>query len=350
MTAFSVPVPERFDANEYFRAVMSAREIVLSPEDIIDRTESLLSWLALGTDSLNEDRACRDFKAMCLGLVGGRLLPSILKDGVIHELTSKCIVAQNPPLPDRIFGEDFEGNTEADAAYDLACEYFGADGEDMSWAHAELSDRSIGRRLSIGYIGENDRGGVNVSFVARIPEQIVDDAKVRRLGRFVGPIYWISWSNISNHGMFKLGGRYLASSPRPGLYLDHRGRPSDYLRDWITQAYADQFKRRYRWHIEISLNSIRTGVALETDAIGARAFLRLRDVRKGNRRAALIHWVRAHHRRNRWSADSSQIRTHFRGRTECSLGGLWCRVWPSAFDIDRAANGSRIERRLGFGG
>jgi len=66
------------------------------------------------------------------------------------------------------------------------------------------------------------------------------------------------------------------------------------------------------------------GIGFLTDPTGVREALALRELEPGaRRRAALIHWVQAHQRKNRGSdADLSWVRKHLRGRNNCVIGGL----------------------------
>ncbi len=94
----------------------------------------------------------------------------------------------------------------------------------------------------------------------------------------------------------------------------------------------------YAWHVDVGRrDGLR--VALVTDAEGARAMLRQRDVAPGERRKALVHWVQAHHRKRRVSDDVSWVRAHLRGEEDASWAGIPVRVRPSSYDLRRLEMG-----------
>lgn len=96
--------------------------------------------------------------------------------------------------------------------------------------------------------------------------------------------------------------------------------------------------REYCWHVDVGRpDGMR--ISLDTDAEGARALLRQRDVAPGERRRALVHWVQAHHRKRRTSDDLSWVRAHLRGEDDASWAGIPVRVRPSAYDLRRLEMG-----------
>lgn len=82
---------------------------------------------------------------------------------------------------------------------------------------------------------------------------------------------------------------------------------------WVRHNY---------WHVSLSMpGSCR--LLLATDATGVKGFFRLRDVPEGRgRRAALLHWVQAHWRKNRKDDDRHEVQEHRRGATEFDWFGL----------------------------
>lgn len=117
---------------------------------------------------------------------------------------------------------------------------------------------------------------------------------------------------------------------------------SHYFHEFI----AYQFLRRPQWTVELSLTKGRTGVGLNTDADGARAIVNMlgREQTRSGRRSALVHWVKEHYRQRRTGGDPSLVRSHMRGASGVSAGGLWATIWPSRDDIDKASNGKRFEQ------
>lgn len=152
-----------------------------------------------------------------------------------------------------------------------------------------------------------------------------------------------------------------AQERAPGTYIPlfpvRSGTGADWaraLKETIPLAYALQFGRRYDWEIEFCMSRARTGIVVSTDAAGALEMLATREKVPRERRAALLHFVREHQRRGKPTAETNErttslVRAHLRGRVECEYGGMHVRVWPSQYDIDRACNGQRIEKRLTVG-
>jgi hypothetical protein len=98
------------------------------------------------------------------------------------------------------------------------------------------------------------------------------------------------------------------------------------------------FNRRYEWGVEFGREDGPT-LMLPTDPSGIRAMFKDRDVPSGMpRRQALLHWVRAHFRRNRRDPDDlAWIRKHLRGAWSFSWQGMSCVIHPSAYDLEQAA-------------
>jgi hypothetical protein len=74
-----------------------------------------------------------------------------------------------------------------------------------------------------------------------------------------------------------------------------------------------------------------------TDVQGIREVFRLRDVPAGQkRRAALLHWVKEHWRKQRCltANDRIWVRTHLRGTWAFNWNGLHGQIEPSSDDID----------------
>lgn len=119
----------------------------------------------------------------------------------------------------------------------------------------------------------------------------------------------------------------------------------------VDGAYALSLRRRYDWEVEFALTKERTGLVITTDAEGVREMLASRAKAPRGRRAALVHWVREHWRKSHRTAPSSDtgetlVRSHMRGRVECEYGGMYCRIYPSQYDLDRASNGEKFEARI----
>lgn len=109
----------------------------------------------------------------------------------------------------------------------------------------------------------------------------------------------------------------------------------------LIMAVADQLRSEERWRVELSMSKGRTGLAIETDAVGARDLVK--SMRREPSRRALVHWVRSHYRQRRGGGDASLVREHLRGSQFAVTGHLHATIWPSTADIDRASNGGRFE-------
>ncbi len=110
--------------------------------------------------------------------------------------------------------------------------------------------------------------------------------------------------------------------------------------DWdhlIRTSQSITFSRHFLWNALVGLEG-HPRVSLCTDAVGAQELFRLRDVPSGaTRRAALLHWVGEHWRRNRKDpALETQVRAHLRGATEFTWNGLYVKLTPSQADLNKA--------------
>jgi hypothetical protein len=151
--------------------------------------------------------------------------------------------------------------------------------------------------------------------------------------------------------------RMIAQETSPNQYtlvekdLKRDRQTTNFITKTIDEAYALALRRRYDWEVEFAMSDKRTGVVVTTDAAGAQEMLATRTKAPKSRRAALVHWVREHWRKGRQTAPSAPanptlIRSHMRGMIECEYGGLYCRIYPSQFDLDRASNGAKFEKRI----
>jgi hypothetical protein len=116
---------------------------------------------------------------------------------------------------------------------------------------------------------------------------------------------------------------------------------------FVADAIAHERARESLWNVELSLSRDRTGVALQTDAIGAREIvnmLRGSDTPKG-RRKTLVHWVEGHMRRRRKldAAAEVKVRAHMRGMGAIDAGRYHARIWPATSAISEACNGEKYD-------
>lgn len=268
--------------------------------------------------------------------IGGRLFPFV-DDGSGNTVAMSCEGAEDTEVPLPPDGVD-------DAAYDEAEAIWNAHDAraDAAWARG-IDESVLGERLAFGYVHATSLGGLSVSSVYRLRDEVAGPLMRRPTFRVQHRRPVVLAAAVFGRDMKET--RTLKICAKVGsAWLDAiTGRPAPDAANEIEQAAVDQLARRYRWTVEVSLSPRRPGVALETDALGAREFLAMRDRGPAQRRAALLHWVREHMRRSRQvDAGASLVAAHMRGRTEAKMFGLHCRVWPSAYDCARARNGERF--------
>lgn len=105
------------------------------------------------------------------------------------------------------------------------------------------------------------------------------------------------------------------------------------LADQLAQLPGLQLWKRYRWQAKfLTANG---HLVVPTDALGAHALFasRTAPVTAGGRRAALLHWVRAHMRASRTGLDHD-VRRHLRGVRSFAWHGWQVALEPSASDAE----------------
>jgi hypothetical protein len=109
--------------------------------------------------------------------------------------------------------------------------------------------------------------------------------------------------------------------------------PGRYMVSKAERLLGLLFARRYNWMAKLSIGGAVDAIQIPTDASGARELFATRDKAPGDsRRTALLHWVRAHHRRSRVAVDSHDVAKHLRGATSFSWNGLGVELVPSEYD------------------
>jgi hypothetical protein len=98
-----------------------------------------------------------------------------------------------------------------------------------------------------------------------------------------------------------------------------------------------QYVRQKDWKVKLAYGNF-PSVAFVTDTAGVLESFRLRDMPNGRpRRAALLHWVEEHWRKNRKDEDLEiKVRSHLRGARRFVWNGLSCEVVPPVLLEDRA--------------
>jgi hypothetical protein len=133
---------------------------------------------------------------------------------------------------------------------------------------------------------------------------------------------------------------------RDGTPMPSRSDGTNAMAESFFSDVLFEYNRRSSWLVEFSLSSRRTGVALETDASGARSLIS--DIgRSSSRRSNMVHWVSEHYRKSRGEdADPSFVRAHLRGANKVQLAcGMFATIAPSRQAIELACNGKRFDAR-----
>lgn len=97
----------------------------------------------------------------------------------------------------------------------------------------------------------------------------------------------------------------------------------------LAQAKA----RPSNWYASLLVDGPLQRVRVPTDAVGARELFATRDKAPGaQRRAALLHWVSSHRRRNPATRGDHGVAQHLRGATRFSWNGIDVVLEPSEYD------------------
>lgn len=90
--------------------------------------------------------------------------------------------------------------------------------------------------------------------------------------------------------------------------------------------------RRSSWVATFRTNADRS-VSVPTDPTGIKGMFQMRELPEGrDRRAALLHWVSAHMRRNRKDPETEHaVRQYLRGSREFEWFGMSCKITPTEF-------------------
>lgn len=180
----------------------------------------------------------------------------------------------------------------------------------------------------------------------RIKRVVPSDEKyVRKLIKWPLDRMWLCWQAEVRRNKLgiatidvlgKKGGEWWCLTKKR-LGAEARSRASPGVGPRIEGLRGMCLAMEYCWTVDIgSAQGFR--IRLDTDAVGARELLKERDVSPGERRKALLHWVKAHYRRCKRSSGDSDltwVREYLQGQKEVSWGGIPVRVTPSADDLRR---------------
>lgn len=135
-------------------------------------------------------------------------------------------------------------------------------------------------------------------------------------------------TNFRIHGLGEFG-------VDPGAFGD-KAHDTEVALRILKVAAGLSLRRYYLWSVLLGEGD-GPRARFVTDPIGVREAFRLRDIPPGKkRRAALLHWVKAHWRKSRKTsaADRAWIRAHLRGVWSYTWNGLICQIEPSIEDMD----------------
>lgn len=89
----------------------------------------------------------------------------------------------------------------------------------------------------------------------------------------------------------------------------------------LCASIVEDFNLDWRWHVSLADSA---EIVFPTDALGAKRAFAMRDATPGQRRRAILHWVKSHARvRNEREFNVSE---HLRGVTEFSIDGIRCKI------------------------
>jgi hypothetical protein len=148
--------------------------------------------------------------------------------------------------------------------------------------------------------------------------------------RVIDPLGTVSQTGPSGSPLFHYG-------PNPGWYGDRgaTGHDEKFAAEILRWTGGMSLRRYYLWSVLLGEG---TGprARFSTEATGIREAFRLRDIPPGKRRrAALLHWVKAHWRKSRASAsDKAWVDAYLRGAWSYAWNGLRCQIEPSIEDLD----------------
>lgn len=348
---------------------MKEIEVEVAPEEILERVDEMLAWMAIASEASKPDVdnpllfSQKDlFRASPVVDLGndsyGVLTPKGFRapaepqchfdegryagdDRRVAEyravidaiMTNRSGIAERPSYARMIEGVGDEYALLSGKSGDDVSDNRLADGEDFDCAEGTYKD--IVYRLESAYLAEKEEAHSS-----------------RRLWNVNAPISVLIYQCIGafRDGRAASGRATFGWYPKAGLVSLQSMKPvrADPVLAIMANLFKAQERRKREWTIELALGEERTGIGLQSDAVGARALANeLRhqhDTRSGRR--VLVHWVNEHMRRRRdASLDPSFVRAHLRGRTQIRIGSRYvARIYPSRLDIERACNGARFDR------
>jgi len=162
-------------------------------------------------------------------------------------------------------------------------------------------------------------------------------------GKIVRPMKYlvqVDHAFVEPSGTWTRRGLYGRQSIHERWQVNHiafvrEGSPIQYAHDEDVESIGNSFAlwrtREMFWSVTLRKEE-EPGFLFPTDAIGARALFKTRDIPDGKkRRTALLHWVESHYRQiNRVDPIiETRVRKHFRGQRSFRWNDLICDIRPS---------------------
>lgn len=336
-------------------------EISLSANEIMDYVDDMLAWLAIASESPILYEHSHYLRAVPLILVGGEqygiLTPSSAKCSALDEAPQEeqdaarlayeqSGAAHLPRLLARYRGvryaRIFEHRAEQEVGLHNGVPRASAVGDDMGQESNGAAVRVRGARYSMESIGECAHqlrkqyvAQLKLPQIARVFEH--NSIVIREDGRATsGVVPFAYW----NGTLFDVRRRKLKA-----FFENGEESPTNRALYTLLHGIQEAINREVSWDVELALGARRTGIALKTDAIGARELVNLlrKSETKAGRRKSLVHWVDEHMRRQRRDDPEATIRVkaHLRGLAGLDAGGYYARIWPATGALDAASNGDR---------
>jgi hypothetical protein len=336
-------------------------ELRLGAQEIMERVDDMLSWEAIASQAELRYEWSHFMRAVPLVSVGadhwGVLTPTSIEaneqeiedEATRKELNAGASMYYEEALPEFLettfrhktvrYAQLIECDRSKECAAGAGTDHPTLKGDDVSDLESTDGCAWLGATYHLESIGEvGSKSAKAYQRVCRLPQtarvflhqHVFAFADGRATSNVTGFGYW-------NRRFFELGKNHERLAKKmDGNRFFH---PSLIQ---LASGIAECVDRAEVWGVELSLGGPqRTGVELRTDAIGARAFVKLLRTAEtaSARRKSVVHWVNEHMRRRRASDASAEIfvRGHLRGMQSVPCGRYHARIWPAQNLVDKAA-------------
>jgi hypothetical protein len=210
--------------------------------------------------------------------------------------------------------------------------------------------------IKCGAVFSTGNGGGILAIVETISLAEVR-GRVRLFGRHmvkVASIEFDGGSRIVNSGsgiLVRRGANWI-DARGPSVSMPHFGHSQQPVSVMPSLIIGHALRQRYEWS---SVFHFPTGLRLRfgCTADAVLDLFRDRDKRNGDdRRRALLHWVRRHWRKTRFTQSdaSSEVRKHMRGQTVVNWRGMDVTIVPAMYDVETDASPALGDVRIVRGG